>query len=216
MTPRHPATDLQGRPVVAELGRAETPAEAADRKAAARAERRANQTVLNLVIALVASLAIVGFLVIVVVRPTEVPREPVDYAAIAADAQRDVDVPLVAPERLPEGWTVNRAQLQTAAADGVVTWSLGIVTADDRYLAIDQGVDANPSWVSDRVKGASAGPDVSVGGREWTSYDRRDAADAGNVAFALVRELDGSTLVLSGTATDTEFAELVDAIGGAL
>ncbi|MBN9606384.1 MAG: DUF4245 domain-containing protein [Actinomycetales bacterium] len=214
MSPRYPGTDDAGRPVVAELGRAETPGEIADRKAAARSERRRNQTAFNLGVALVASLAIVAFLVVVVVRPNAVDREPVDYAAVAADAQGAVDVPLVVPASLPEGWVANRAQLRTGAADGVVTWSMGIVTADEGYLAIDQGVDANASWVAERVDGAAAGPVIRVGGLDWTSYDRRDAADPGNVAFALARELDGSTLVLSGTASDEEFAALIDSLGG--
>ena len=62
-------TDENGRPIVAELGRAETPQETADRKAISSAKRRSNQTVINLVIAVVASLGIVVFLLVVVVRP---------------------------------------------------------------------------------------------------------------------------------------------------
>src|SRR5690606_1488524 len=69
-----PARDEQGRPIVAELGRAETPAETAARAAASRAQRRRNQTPLNLVLALAASFAVVLFLVLVVVRPDPPPR----------------------------------------------------------------------------------------------------------------------------------------------
>src|SRR5207342_1416059 len=68
------ATDDNGRPIVAELGRAETPAETAERKAKASAKRRSNQTAINLVIALVASLGLVLLVVLVVVRP-EVPAD---------------------------------------------------------------------------------------------------------------------------------------------
>src|SRR5690606_28187846 len=71
VSPRDPRVDETGRPIVAELGRAETPQETAERKAAASATRRTNQTALNLFIAVLASLAIVAFLVMVVVRPDQ-------------------------------------------------------------------------------------------------------------------------------------------------
>ena len=59
--------------IVAELGRPETAEETAQRKAENSRKHRANQTALNLVGATVASLAIVAFLVIVVVRPAPAP-----------------------------------------------------------------------------------------------------------------------------------------------
>ena len=76
--------------IVAELGRPETPQETADRRAAAAAKRRSNQTVFNLVIATVASLGVVLLLVLVVVRPDPGPAEPIDVAAIAADARLEM------------------------------------------------------------------------------------------------------------------------------
>ncbi|MEO7348435.1 MAG: DUF4245 domain-containing protein, partial [Terrimesophilobacter sp.] len=76
--------------VVAELGRPETPQEAADRRAEASRVRRQSKTFVNLVIALLASLAVVAVVVLVVVRPDAAPREPIDYAAIAAEADTPV------------------------------------------------------------------------------------------------------------------------------
>lgn len=204
--------DDQGRPIVAELGRAETPQEIADRKAAASKKHRVNQTALNLVLALAASLGIVLLLVLVVVRPDASPRASIDYRTTATSAQTAVDVQLTVPA-LPDGWTVNRAELVTAAADGVVVWRLGLVTAKTQYIALDQGIDANPSWVADRVMTPRSAGNVTIGGLDWTIYDRRDATDNGLVAYALVTELDGSTVVLSGTADDAEFAELAEAVG---
>ena len=49
-------TDADGRPIVAELGRPETPEETWARKDAARTARRQHQTAFNLVIALIAAL----------------------------------------------------------------------------------------------------------------------------------------------------------------
>ncbi|MEO8528295.1 MAG: hypothetical protein ABI435_04390, partial [Pseudolysinimonas sp.] len=70
-----------------------TTTEAADRAAPnatqRRAARQANQTTFNLVLAVLASLGIVLFLVVVVVRPAVAPQT-VDYRAAGAAAQSDV------------------------------------------------------------------------------------------------------------------------------
>lgn len=208
---RYPGQDEAGRPIVAELGRAETPQETADRKAAASAARRGHQTSFNLFIAVVASLAIVAFLVMVVVRPDQGSlRDPIDFASVASEAQPAVDETLIVPE-LPDDWTANRAELVTGS-DGVLAWQIGLLTPEQRYLAIAQGVDANPSWLDSQVRGAKAGEVVTIGGIPWTSYDRREVTDPGNVAYALVTEAGASTIVISGTATDGDFTVLAEAV----
>jgi hypothetical protein len=207
---REPGTDESGRPIVAELGRAETPAEESERRAASRVTRRRNQTAVNLVAALFASLGIVLFLVLVVVRPD--PELPgVDYVAVAETAQSVIDEPLLVPD-LPAGWSANRAQLVRSTADDVPRWEIGLLTPDGEYIALIQGIDANPSWVAGQVAQARAGDPIRIGSIEWTSYDRRDADDPGNVAYALVTESGRSTIVLAGTASDAEFAVLAEAV----
>jgi hypothetical protein len=215
---RTSGTDQAGRPIVAELGRAESPDEIADRKAAARATRRSNQTTFNLVIALVASLLVGGVLVFSwVARPAVSQLAPVDYRAIAADAQSDVDaqgdvdVTLAAPD-LPEGWTANRAELVPAGPDGVQSWQIGFLTPSGQYIGLVQGIDANTSWVSQQTANSEATDRFELGGAGWNEYDRRDAQDPGNLAYAIVTTIDRSTVVLGGTAPDDEFATLATAI----
>lgn len=208
---RTPGTDDAGRPIVAELGRPETPDETAARKAESSARRRSNQTTLNLVLALLASLGVVALIFLVVVRPQSVEREPVDWAANARDAQSEFDVPLVAPS-LPEGWTANRAEAGGDGADGVQTWRIGFLTPSGQYIGLVQGVDANDTWVSQQTVQAEATDRILIGGTGWTAYDRRDVDDPGNVAYALVATFDRSTVVLGGTATDDEFATLAEAV----
>jgi len=211
VSPRASGVDETGRPIVAELGRAETPQETAERRAAASAKRRTNQTALNLFIAVLASLAIVAFLVMVVVRPDAAPLyEPTDYLSDAEDASGVVDEPVVAPP-MPETWQANHASLATGS-DGVTVWKVGFTTPAEDYLAIIQGIDANASWVADQVRDARAGAVVEIDGVSWTSYDRRDASDVGNVAYALVTTHGDSTIVLAGTATEAEFETLAAAI----
>ncbi len=179
-----------------------------------RAARRANQTTFNLVIALIASLGIVALLVTVVVRP-EVTRPLVDYVEIGDSAQGSLDEVLAVPE-LPEGWSANRAELVAAPADGVARWEVGFLTPAGDYIGFVQGVDANPSWLSDQVRSARSSGTQSYGGLTWDVYDRRDIDDPGNVEFALVAEVTASTFVLSGTADDAEFAVLATAVAESL
>ena len=73
--------------IVAELGRPETPEETAARKAENSRKRRANQTAFNLIVATIASLGIVLFLVVVVVRPNPEPAPGIEYVTIAAQSQ---------------------------------------------------------------------------------------------------------------------------------
>jgi hypothetical protein len=196
--------------VVAELGRPETPQETADRKAESRRKHYANQTTFNLVIALIASLAIVLFLVIVVVRPDQQSaREPVDYAAAASDVQDQVDAHLVVPE-LGKGWSANRADY-SAPKDKPAVWRIGFITPGDQYIGLTQGIGADDGWVSNRLDDHTPTGSVKIDGVAWTVYDRRDAENPGNLAYSLTTTVGDSRLVLSGSATPAEFRTLAKA-----
>jgi hypothetical protein len=212
---RLPSTDDDGRPIVAELGRAETPEEIADRKAAASAKRRSNQTATNLVLALLASLGVVALVVLVVVRPTSIDRDPIDYAAVAGDAQQAVDVPLVVPD-LPGGWTANRAELVQGGPDGIDSWQIGLLTPGEQYIGLVQGIDVDDRWMSEQTANADATGRVTIGDRDWQVYDRRDVTDPGNLAYVLTTVSGDSTIVLGGTASDAEFEVLAAAVGAEL
>jgi len=208
---RLPATDDQGRPIVAELGRPETPEELADRRAESSRRHRANQTLLNLLLAIGASLAIVAVLVLVVVRPgPSDDANRVDYRHTAAQAHAVVSTPLAAPE-LPAGWWANRAEL-SRPSDQVASWQIGFISPASRYVGLVQGIDADPTWVADQVAKLQPTGSHRYGGLTWRVYDHRDAG--GDVAYALVTTSGRSTIVLAGsTATDAEFATVATAIG---
>lgn len=196
-----------GRPVVAELGRPETAEETWARKDSARRARRQHQTAFNLVLALIASLGIVVFLVAVVARPDGAVDRSVDYQQVASQA----DVPgvtLAAPE-LPDSYSANRADYKDKAADGVDVWTVGFLTPDKQYVGLQQGIDANPTWVANQLDQHAATGSRSIGGTKWTVYDRRaEGKDAGNQAYALVASFGRNTVVLAGTADDASFRKI--------
>lgn len=200
--------------IVAELGRPETPEETAARKAESSRQHRSNQTLINLVLAVVASLAVVLFLVLVVVRPDGTTRAPVDYRAVAAQSQPGVDTPLAVPA-VPKGWSANAAGVDTGA-DGVTDWSIGFVTAGRQYIGLVQGIGANESWTATQLQEARSTGRTSIDGVDWTVYDRRSEDDPGNYAYSLATTAGGSTLVLHGTASTHEFRLLAAAVSAQL
>ncbi|WP_010206009.1 DUF4245 domain-containing protein [Salinibacterium sp. PAMC 21357] len=200
--------------IVAELGRPETPEETFARKAENSRKHRANQTLFNLVIATVASLGIVLFLVLVVVRPGDETAVTADYQTIAADAQTGASEPLIAPT-LPADWYANSARLGTSSS--VQTWYIGFVTpasssSSAQFIALEQGIDANDTWLSLATDGALANDTTTIDGLDWTIFDRRSSSDTGNYAYSMSATIAGSTVVLHGTAANDQFDLLAAAI----
>ena len=202
-------TRSSGPPVVAELGRPETPHELADRKAESSRRHREGQTLQNLVLALIASLALVLVIVLVVVRPDLPEREPIDYQTIASQA--GVATPLAAPT-LPSGWNANAATFDARPADGVVNWYVGFVTPKQQFVALRQGIDANPTWVSHQLSGRSATGTTTIDGVTWDLYDHRTEKDVGNLAYGMTTTSAPSSYILFGTALDAEFETIASAL----
>jgi hypothetical protein len=200
--------------VVAELGRPETPEETAARKVENSRKHRANQTLRNLVFALLASLAVVFVLVLVVVRPDGAPRATVDYRADASASQAQAGQVLAAPP-LSAGWSANDDGL-TTGSDSVVAWKVGLITPSDQYIGLVQGIDANATWVANELENKRSTGSTSIGGRDWTVVDRRTDPDPGNYAYSLSTVIGSSSIVLHGTAPTTEFDTLAAAIAAQL
>ena len=118
----------------------------------AAAKRRARQTVINLLLSLGASLAIVLALVLIVPRDDSNRIQPVDYRSVATDAQTASGKYIVAPE-LPQGWWANSARYTGNPADGVATYYAGFVGPKNQYIGLDEGFAA----VFQREGGGAAG-----------------------------------------------------------
>jgi hypothetical protein len=188
---------------------AEELAAIAEIKAENSRRHRQAQTYRNLLWALVASLLVVLFLVLVVVRPDQTAVAPVDYGAVAAQAQSEFSTSISAPA-LPPEWTANDAELRQVGA--IDTWYIGFITPKQQFIALNQGLDANATWVDTLLDGGSPTGSLRIGTQEWTVYDHRDGEDPGNLAYALVTESGDSTFVLHGTASDVEFETLATAM----
>lgn len=200
--------------VVAELGRPETPDEAAARKAASSRRHRENRTFTNLLAAIVVCLGVVVVMVLVVVRPPMPEREPIDVAAAAEGAQVVASEPLIVPA-LPDGWAANAAEIRTGA-DDIVSWHVGYVTPAEQFLFLQQAIDANPTWLVAAIEGATPTGERTIAGLTWIEYDQRATEDPGNLAYVLTTEHEASTVVIGGTADDTELQRFAEAVSAQL
>nr|WP_194241479.1 DUF4245 family protein [Galbitalea soli] len=192
------------------MGRPETPEEAAARRADNSRRHRENQTARNLVLALLASLGIVFFLVVVIVRPDQAKTQYVDYHAAAAQAQAGVSEHIVDPA-LPSDWLANSAQLRQASGSAQ-TWYIGLITPDQKYLGLEQGIGAADSWFTALLGTTPSTGTASIAGVTWRVYDQRAANPGGNFAYALATTIGTSRFVLHGTATRAEFTQLATAV----
>lgn len=205
------ARKSSGPRIVAELGRPETPEETAARKAETSRIHRQAQNVRNLVVALIASLGLVLSLVLVVVRPDNPLHETVDYQRVAAESQPGVEQELLAPD-LPAGWHANRAELTPGTSEGSFTWYVGLISPDDGFIALNQGINRNEEWVGELFDHHPATGEVTVDGVKWQVYDRRDTRDPGNFAYSMATTTDSGSVVLNGTGSNPEFERVAEAL----
>lgn len=194
------------------MSASEQPAPAPGGAAPARARSsRYPQSALALIGAILGSLAIVAFIVLVVVRPDGAIRPGVDWHAVAAEVRQTQ--PSVIDPQLPEGWSANTAAL--GSLDEVPTWTVGLLSPAQGYVALDQGFGADELWRRDALDGRAPETAATIAGVEWQIVDRRDERDTGNYAYAMLAELPGCTVVLHGSGSDAEFRSVAEAVASA-
>jgi hypothetical protein len=201
----------KARPIVAELGRPETPEEEAARRAENSRLYRQRKTVNNLIFSMLATLGVVAIIYFAVPRADETPAWQVDYVAVAETAQANVSSAIVVPS-LEDTWVANAAEVRTGT-DGISEWRIGFVTPSQGYIGFEQAFSADSAWVSARMEGTTPVSTVNVDGITWDVYDN---GSAGNNSYALVTTLDGVTYLLRGDADTGEFAVLASAVTSAL
>ncbi|WP_269046171.1 DUF4245 domain-containing protein [Paenarthrobacter sp. Z7-10] len=176
----------------------------------AAAAKRANASVMGMVLALLVSFAVILPIILLNVHPkSQVYRPPVDVAAVAAQA-KDAAGFTPAAAVLPDGWSTNYARWSGAGPDGVPTWEVGYVTPDQQFIALTQTAKSNPTWLSQHTNNAPITGDRPVGNSDWQLRDKP------GVDKSLILQHGGTTLVLTGSAQLKEFDVLAAAVVNSL
>lgn len=174
------------------------------------AKHRAKQTVVNLILSLIACLGIVVVTVLAVPRDDSNRIKPVDYVAAAAAAEASSKLDLATPA-LPEGWWANQAKWNETAADGVKVWKVGFVGPDNQYIGVTQGFAVNPTWVALQTVNFEPNKESTAKNTTWTKWKPGQNSDADPHLWTL--EKDGNFIAMRSTATEAEldeFAKLLE------
>ncbi|MEA5456209.1 DUF4245 domain-containing protein [Sinomonas sp. JGH33] len=184
----------------------ETPASPVKPVLTPAAAKRANASVIGMIMALAVSLLVLLPVVLLSANPqSPVQRPTVDVSAVAADAKGVAGFSPAAPE-LPAGYTANYARWEGGASDGVAHWDVGWVTPQQQFVSIVQTASANPTWIAQQVKQAPKTGTRTAGGVEWTLYDKP------GVEKSYVGTIGQTTVIVSGSAGFAEFDVVAAAV----
>lgn len=195
--------------VVAELGRPETPEEAAARKAESSRVYRSSQTFRNLIAALLVTLGVVAVVIFGVPRGELAERPQVDVAA-EADALADTLGRPVVAATVPDDWRVNSAVFDST---GIETWTVAYAPpGESGFLRVAQGFDADEAWVAELLAGNRSTGTVEAGGVTWDEYRIAEPASSGNISYALATAAGTDRVVVYGSTSPEETRSVAAAL----
>ncbi|MFJ2550593.1 DUF4245 family protein [Microbacterium sp. NPDC087591] len=198
-------------PIVAELGRPETPEETAARKAASSKAYRSSQTMRSLIAALLVTVAVVAVIIFAVPRGEPTDAKTIDLAGIAADVESTMGSPVIVPE-LGDFWRVNAAGLTSGAT---VVWDVTLAPADEDergYIRLAQAFDADSSWAPQRLNGIAPTDTVRIDGLDWDVYQPGGAGAEQNITYAIGTQAGDDYLLLYGARSAASTAELAESL----
>ena len=170
------------------------------------AERRAKQTVRNLIYSLLVTLSLTLVIVMIVPRDDGNRIQPIEYSAITETVQASVPEKLIAP-KLPADWWANAARVENDM--GVETWYVGYITPDDQYIGLTQAFESNTSWLANKLQGNWLDVTLEIEGRTWEVWPTLlPSFPKGTKEYAMVHSFDKQTVVIYGTASGEDFLKL--------
>lgn len=176
----------------------------------AAAQRRAKQTIRNLILSMLVTLGVVLLIVLGVPRDDSNRIAQVDYQQIAQEAAASVSQAPLAPN-IPDDWWSNSARLQTEF--GVSAWYVGFVTDDNQYLGLSHAFESNPSWEALSLQGNWLESEVEISGLTWEIWPTlTPSSPPGTKELAMLHRFDGEAVVIYGTASRADFELLASEI----
>lgn len=174
------------------------------------AERRAKQTIRNLIFSMLATLGIVALIVLGVPRDDSSLIQRIDYETVAKSAEGSLGEKVLSPS-VPDNWWSNAARLEKQL--GLDVWYIGFVTDENQFIGLSQAFESNASWEADVLAGNALVGEVEVGGLVWEIYPTRTPSDPpGTKEYAMLHRFGSSTVVIYGTAPESDFNMMADAI----
>jgi hypothetical protein len=121
-------------------------------------------TAADMLRSLLVILGAVGLLILLVPRPTSVPRPTVDLAATSAQARAELGFDVAVP--VPPGWTATSARIRRDTGD-IPSWTINYLTDQGRYVGLVQAAGWNARWQSSLTHGGTAQDPLTISGVTW-------------------------------------------------
>ena len=177
-------------------------------------ERRAKQTVNNLLLSLLATAGLVLVLVFIVPRDDSSRIPHIDYTAVAEQASIASDKNVLAPE-LPKDWWSNKATWLGQPVDAVPRFEVGFVGPNNQYIGMTQAFGVNPTWLALTLKDVVLVKDVKNSGSEitWSIYQSpvvNDPPKTRDIIWAA--NIGADSIILYGDGSEKEFKDFTVAI----
>jgi hypothetical protein len=171
----------------------------------AAAQRRARQTITNLVLALGASVGLVIALVMIVPRDDTSLIKKIDYVSVAKDAATSTSKPVIVP-KIANGWWSNSARWEANPGDGTdASWYVGFVGPKNQYIGMTQTYNTNPTWLAIQLSGIKKTGELKTAGRVWQIWQTKEPhVPAKTKDYMLVTSQANDTLLVYGTASESE------------
>lgn len=198
-------------PIVAELGRPETPEETAARKAASSKAYRSSQTMRSLIAALLVTVAVVAVIIFAVPRGEPTNAKKIDLVGIAANVESTMGSPVIVPD-LGDFWRVNAAGLTSGAT---VVWDVTLAPADEDergYIRLAQAFDADSGWAPQRLNGIAPTDTVRIDGLDWDVYQPGGAGAEQNITYAIGTQAGDDYVLLYGARSAASTADLAESL----
>jgi hypothetical protein len=179
---------------LAQAEQARARAEAVAYRAQNKIDRAKARTLTNMFWALLACLIVVAFLMIVTWRPKSEKVRAVEYTAQLQDA-RTVASWIRGPEPMPGGWSATSVEFH-APEQSPVSWHLGIVTDQKKYVGLEQSNVTTGGFQSDKLGRTADDGTSTVAGVVWQRKTLQDRD--GEQALVLIGS--GVTTIVTGNA----------------
>ncbi len=173
-----------------------------DPRPTGRPNARMRQTIGDMVRSMLVVLAFVAVLLFVTWRPQPEAVKVVDTTPVVLVASTQADFAVAVPTDLPDGWRPTSARWETtekSVPDPVL--HIGYVTPTDSYAQVSQSANATAPYTAEQTDDGIAVGTQAVDDVDWERWEHGDR-------HSLVRIADGTTTIVSGTASWDELIAL--------
>ncbi|WP_244195069.1 DUF4245 family protein [Brevibacterium iodinum] len=129
----------------------------------------------NMVIAILACLAVVIGILFLAPQPEVDSERVIDYQGIAEQSQGNADFDLIVPQ-IPRGWTSNEASLDRVGDSEYTSWYMSFIGPGDQWVSIEQA-EASENWTKRKTDDGVSAEKVTVGGADFQIYRTSEAKE---------------------------------------